>query len=213
MEFTQAINELKNEKARKFSQSVDLIVNLKNFDVRKEALNTFISVPNPTEKKIGAFLTKPSKLLPTITEADFARYKDTKDIKKLAQEYDLFICVAPMMSKVATKFGRVFGPMGKMPSPQAGVIPQDNDEVIESMMNKMKAMIRIRTKEMSVKLSVGKQDMDDEKLQQNINSVLEQLESKLPRGKDCIKNVMVKLTMTKAIKVIDNTVKKNNGKE
>jgi len=28
-----------------------------------------------------------------------------KDIKKLAKKYDAFLAVAPMMSKVATKFG------------------------------------------------------------------------------------------------------------
>jgi large subunit ribosomal protein L1 len=58
MSLNKALEELKKEKKRKFVQSVDLIVNLQNYDVRKEALNTFISLPNSNKKKIAAFLTK-----------------------------------------------------------------------------------------------------------------------------------------------------------
>lgn len=208
MEIKEAFEELKNEKKRKFTQTVDLIVNLQHFDVRKEALNTFLTVPHPMERKIGAFLTKKSKLVPTITEMDFDKYKELKEIKKLAKEYDFFIAVAPMMSKIATKFGRVFGPLGKMPSPQAGIIPQDNDEMVEKMLVKMKSVIRIRNKEMSIKVAVGKEDMDVEKIAENVDSVLKQLEAKLPRGRECIKNVLLKFTMTKPIKFIDYVKKK-----
>jgi large subunit ribosomal protein L1 len=208
MELNDVLKELKAEKKRKFTQTVDLVVNLQNFDVRKEALNTFLNVPNPMEKKIGAFLTKKSKVVPTITEMDFDKYKELKDIKKLAKEYDFFIAVAPMMSKIATKFGRVFGPLGKMPSPQAGIIPQDSDDVVEKMVEKMKGVIRVRNKEMSIKVAVGKEDMDANKISENVEAVLKQLEAKLPRGRDCIKNVLLKFTMTKPIKFVDYTKKK-----
>jgi len=40
METTKALAELRKGKERKFVQTLDLIVNLKNFNVRKEALNT-----------------------------------------------------------------------------------------------------------------------------------------------------------------------------
>ncbi len=83
-----ALKELrKEENKRKFVQTVDLVINLQNFDVRKEALNTFITIPHPSEKKIAAFLTKKSELVDTITEGGFVKYKDTKDIKKLSKQY------------------------------------------------------------------------------------------------------------------------------
>jgi large subunit ribosomal protein L1 len=207
METISVIQELKKEKKRKFVQSVDLIVNLKNFDVRKEALNTFITLPHAGEKKIAAFLTKKSGVVPTITEADFSKYNEAKDMKKLAREYDYFIAVAPMMSKVASKFGRVFGPIGKMPSPQAGIVPKDDDETVKKMFEKMQSVVRIRNKEMSIKLSVGKESMDEKHLDENIQSALQQLEAKLPRGIDCIKNVLLKFTMTKAVK-LDGQIRK-----
>ncbi len=203
MKIEEALAELRKEKKRKFVQTVDLIVNLKNFDVRKEALNTFVEVPYSKEKKIGAFLTKKSKIVDTLTETDFVKYKELKDMKNLAKKYDSFIAVAPMMSKIATKFGRVFGPMGKMPSPQAGIITQETDSAIKEMLEKMGKIIKIRNKEMAIKLAIGKEDMSDEDLLENIDSVIKSLEKKLPRGKENIREILLKFTMTRPIKIFE----------
>jgi ribosomal protein L1 len=196
-----AIAELRKEKKRKFVQTIDLIVNLKNFDVRKEALNTFVTVPHPSEKKIAGFFTKKSKLMDTITEEDFIKYKEMKDIKKLATKYDAFIAVAPMMAKIATNFGRVFGPMNKMPSPQAGIVPKEDDEMVKMMVEKMKKSIRVKNKEMAVKLPIGKENLTDKEIAENVDAVVAGLEKVLPRGKDNIKEVLIKFTMTKPIKI------------
>ena len=201
MEIKAALAELRKEKKRKFTQTVDLVMNLKNFDVRKEALNTFVSVPHPGDKKLAAFFTKRSKLIDTITLEDFVKYKEMKDIKKLAKKYDAFIAVAPLMGKIATTFGRVFGPMNRMPSPQAGIIPKEEDAMITMMIDKMNKSIRIKNKEMAIKFAVGKEDMTDENLAENIKAVVKELENKLPRGKDNIKEVLIKFTMTKPVKV------------
>ena len=203
MEIKKALAELRKEKKRKFVQTVDLVMNLKNFDVRKEALNTFVSVPHPREKKLAAFLTKKSKLIDTITEDDFVKYKEMKDIKKLAKKYDAFIAVAPMMGKIATKFGRVFGPMNRMPSPQAGIIPQEKDEMINAMIEKMKKSIRVKNKEMAIKLAVGKESMGDNELEENITTVIKGLEKVLPRGRDNVKEVLIKFTMTRPITIVE----------
>jgi len=203
MEIKKALAELRNEKKRKFVQTVDLIMNLKNFDVRKEALNTFVSVPHPSEKKLAAFFTKRSKLIDTITPEDFVKYKDEKDIKKLAKKYDAFIAAAPLMGKIATTFGRVFGPMNRMPSPQAGIIPKEEDVMINMIIEKMKKSIRVKNKEMAIKLPVGKEDMSDDELKDNIEAVIKGLTKVLPRGNDNVKEVLIKFTMTKPIAVVE----------
>lgn len=203
MEIKAALAELRKEKKRKFVQTVDLVMNLKNFDVRKEALNTFIFIPYGSEKKLAAFFTKRSKLIDTITEEDFVKYKELKDIKKLAKEYDGFIAVAPMMGKVATKFGRIFGPMNRMPSPQCGIVPKEDEDTLKSMIEKMNSSIRIKNKEMSIKFAIGKEDMLDENLAENIETAIKELEKKLPRGKDNIKEVLIKFTMTKPIVIVE----------
>ena len=203
METIKAIQELRKEKKRKFAQSVDLIVNLKNFDVRREALNTFIFVPHKLEKKFAAFFAKRSKFVDTITQEDFVKYKDLKDFKKLAKKYDAFLAAAPMMGKVATKFGRVFGPMNKMPSPLAGIVPKEDDAVVEAMLEKMGKAIRVKNKEMSIKISVGKENMDDDRLVANVEAAIKEIEKKLPKGRDNVKDVLVKFTMTKPVVVVE----------
>ena len=208
MDLKKAFEELKKEKKRKFVQTVDLVVNLHNYDVRKEALNTFVKLPNANQKKIAAFLTKRSPVADTITEADFKKYKEEKTMKKLAKSYDFFIAVAPMMPKIATTFGRVFGPMNKMPSPQGGIMPNEDEATIKAMVETMGKMVRVRNKEMSIKVAIGKEDMDEAKLIENIESVLKQLESKLPRGKENVKDAIVKFTMSKPIKFLDNVKRK-----
>ena len=208
MDLKKAFEELKKEKKRKFVQTVDLVVNLHNYDVRKEALNTFVKLPNANQKKIAAFLTKRSPVADTITEADFKKYKEEKTMKKLAKSYDFFIAVAPMMPKIATTFVRVFGPMNKMPSPQGGIMPNEDEATIKAMVETMGKMVRVRNKEMSIKVAIGKEDMDEAKLIENIESVLKQLESKLPRGKENVKDAIVKFTMSKPIKFLDNVKRK-----
>ena len=204
MEIKKAIGELRKEKKRKFVQTVDLVMNLKNFDVRKEALNTFVSVPHGREKKLAAFFTKRSKLIDTITEADFVKYRDMKDIKKLAKKYDAFIAVAPMMGKVATKFGRVFGPMNRMPSPQAGIVVKEDDDVVKAMIEKMNKSIRVKNKEMAIKIAIGKEDMSDDEIAENYAAAVKGLEKALPRGRDNVKEVLIKFTMTKPVVALKN---------
>ncbi|MAH49430.1 hypothetical protein CMI37_26645 [Candidatus Pacearchaeota archaeon] len=202
----EALKELrKEENKRKFIQSVDLIVNLQNIDVRKESLNTFINLPHPSEKKIAGFLSKNSDAVDTISETDFVKFKDPKEMKRLSKKYDYFIAAAPLMGKIATTFGRVLGPAGKMPSPQAGIIPKESDEAVKAMVEKMKKVVRVKTKERSIKLVVGKEDLADSELKENIEAILVGLEKILPRGKENIKNALVKFTMTSPIKILDNT--------
>lgn len=203
MEIKAALAELRKEKKRKFTQTVDLVMNLKNFDVRKEALNTFVEVPHGSEKKLAAFFKKRSKLIDTITEEDFVKYKEMKDMKKLAKKYDAFIAVAPMMGKVATKFGRVFGPMNKMPSPQAGIVPKEDEAMVVAMIDKMNKSLRVKNKEMAIKLPVGKESMSDDELEENIKAVIKGLKKKLPRGNDNVKEVLIKFTMTKPLKIVE----------
>lgn len=200
----KALAELRGEKKRKFIQTIDLIVNLKDFDVRRENVNTFITLPNAGAKKVCGFLSRKVDGVDVILESEFKKYNEENEIKRLAKKYDFFIAVAPMMPKIATKFGRVFGPIGKMPSPQAGIMPNDDEASVKAMVQKMKKMVRIRSKEKSLKIPVGKEDMSDEELKQNIDVIISSLEKVLPKNKQNIKDILVKLTMSKPIKIMGN---------
>jgi large subunit ribosomal protein L1 len=202
-ELKKALAELRKEEERKFNQTLDLIVNLQKFDVKKESMNLFIQIPHKIkDKKICAFLTSKHKDIDTITEADFRRYSDKKELKKLEKNYDFFIAQAVLMPKVATVFGRVLGPSGKMPSPQLGIVADADDKILNELKEKINHSMKIRSKEASIKLGVGKQSMKDEELIGNIISIYNSLLKALPKGLDNIKNVEIKFTMTKPKKIL-----------
>jgi large subunit ribosomal protein L1 len=122
--------------------------------------------------------------------------KDKKAARKLAQDYDFFIAEAPMMPLVGRALGSFLGPRGKMPTPV-----QPNVQ-IEQIVSGHRKMIRVRMREQPVlQCSVGTETMSDEKLVENIQTVVGRVEEKLERGFKNIGEILVKTTMSKPVKV------------
>ena len=202
MKLQEALTELRKQEKRKFEQSVDLIVNLKGIDVKKESINFVASLPHKIkDKKVCAFLKEKSNVVPTVTEVEFIKYKDKKTIKKFVQKYDFFIASAPLMPKVASTFGKVLGPAGKMPSPQLGILTQENEKEIKNVIEKISRSVKVRVKEASIKIMIGKENVSDSELEANARAVYHAVENALPKKKENVRNVMIKFTMTKAIRV------------
>ncbi len=192
----------KDSKERKFVQTVDLIVNLQKFDLKKDAVNTVVNVPHKIkDKKVAGFLESSSTKVDTILPSEFDKFKDKKVLKNLVKKYDFFVAQASLMPKIATTFGRVLGPAGKMPSPQLGIVPNPEDKIMENLVKKINSSIKIRTKEASVKTAIGKESMSDEEIIENAMAIYNSLLKELSKDKDNIKNVEIKFTMTKPQKI------------
>jgi len=202
-ELKKALIELRKNKERKFNETVDLIVNLQKFDVKRNSINIFTSFPfKVKDKRICGFLEEKNSKIDTVTPEQFKKYAtNKKEVKKLVSKYDFFVAQASVMPKVATTFGRALGPTGKMPSPQLGILMDISDNAVEDLRKKINTSVKIRTKEASIKLAVGKKDMKDEELIENIMAIYNTLVKELPRDKENIKNVEIKFTMTKPIKI------------
>jgi large subunit ribosomal protein L1 len=201
--FLKAISELrKTEKKHNFVQTIDLIVNLKDFDVRRDAFSVFITLPHKIkDKRIMGFFEKKSKTVDSIVKEEFDRYKEKKDARKLIKSYDFFISNAKLMPAVATSFGRILGPTGKMPSPQLGVVPSEDEKIIEGIVNRINSTVRVRVKEPSIKIGIGKESLSDKDIVENLVTVYNKLIETLPRKKDNLRNIKIKLTMGKPIQV------------
>lgn len=198
----QALIELRKNEKRKFDQTADLIINLQKFDAKKNAVNIFVNVPfKVKDKKIGAFLETKNAKVETITPADFKDYADKKALKSLVNKYDFFIAQASVMPRVATAFGRVLGPAGKMPSPQLGILMDVNEKTVDEIKKKINSSVRIRVKESSIKLAIGKESMKDSEIVENVMAVYNTVIKSLPKDKENIKNVELKFTMTKPQKI------------
>ncbi len=201
-EVKKALEELRSEKPRKFDQTADLIINLQKFNEKKESVNIFVSLPHKIkEKKIAGFLESQNPNIDTITPEEFKKYSDKKTLKNIVKKYDFFISQASLMPKVATVFGKVLGPAGKMPSPQLGIMMTPNEKTIKELKMKVNNSIKIRTKEASIKLPIGKQSMKDEEIVENILAVYNAVLKALPRNKENIKNLEIKFTMSKPKKI------------
>ncbi len=203
MGFAESLKTLREEtKKRKFEQTIDVVINLKGIDLRRDNVATVIEVPHKVkEKKVCGFLTAKNDLVHTVTKPDFPKYKDKDKLRPLVAEYDFFIAHASLMPQVASTFGKALGPVGKMPSPQLGIITQETPEVIKPLLEKIARSVKIRLKEASVKVAVGKEGMSDDQILANAEKVYNQLVDALPNKKENVKNVKLKFTMSKPVEV------------
>ncbi len=201
-EILKALAELRKDKKRKFTQTAELIINLRNFDVKRQNINIAVEVPNKIkERKVCAFLSKKNKYVDTVTKEEFNDYKDKKQMKELLKKYDSFVAVAPLMPAVAASFGKVLGPAGKMPSPQLGILPSEDGKPIKDLLGRINRIIKIKSKEPSLKITMGREDLKDEELAENAVKIYNEVFKVLPRQKENIKSVLIKFTMTKPIKL------------
>jgi large subunit ribosomal protein L1 len=205
--FVKAIQEVRKTEAEKkqkvkFAQTVDLIINLKSFDIKRYSINTFVNLPHSLgKKKVAAFLEKKSNVIDTITKNEFDEFKDKKKLKKVVKEYDFFIASAKLMPTVASTFGRVLGPASKMPSPQLGVIMNEDENTIKELIKKIESVVKARTKEPCIKVAIGKETNKDEELAENALAVYNEVYKALPRQKENLRNIIIKFTMSKPAKV------------
>lgn len=196
MELKEALTQLRKEEKRKFEQTVDLLISLKGIDLRRDNVSLVTTIPHIfKEKKVCGFLEGRSDLVTTITKPEFDKYKEKGPLKSLVNEYDFFIANAKLMPAVATAFGKALGPAGKMPSPQLGVVMQETPEAIKALLKKISESVKIRAKEPSIKVAVGKESMKDDQIIANIKAIYEAVTNALPAKKENVRKVMIKLTM------------------
>src|SRR3989338_2457856 len=196
---------------RNFTQSFDLIINLKGLDVKKQEhqIDTFITLPHSRGKKVkvcalvGPELNEQAKGIfdSVIISDNFDKYKEKKETKKLANSFDFFIAQVNIMPKVATVFGRVFGPRGKMPNPKSGSVVPPNAN-LKPLYEKLQRTVRATTKSAPlIQCGIGSEDMDSKDIVENALTVYSSLLQVLPNEKHNIKDIYIKLTMGKPVKV------------
>ncbi|MBT4174916.1 50S ribosomal protein L1 [archaeon] len=197
-------------KKRNFSQSIDIVINLKDLDLKKpdHKINNFATVPHGRGKKIkvcalvGGELNNDAKehCDYTILKENFSSYEKRK-LKKVMRDHEFFIAQANIMPDVAKAFGRFLGTAGKMPNPKAGMIvpPKGSTKMI---VEKLQKTVRIATKnELAVKCSVGMETMDDDKLVDNAEAVYKEVIHHLPLHDQNVRSVFIKATMGKPVEV------------
>ncbi|MDR2865916.1 MAG: 50S ribosomal protein L1 [Methanomassiliicoccaceae archaeon] len=192
---------LESAKKRKFTETVELAINLKDVDlsIPKNRIQDDIILPNGRGKAVrvcvigGGELALKAKAVAdlVITPEELGTIADNKkDAKKIANSTDYFIAEAPLMAVVGKRLGTVLGPRGKMPKP----IPPGADPT--GMIENLRKSVSIRTKDrMTFHAPVGTADMDPEKIADNIEAIMKRVETRLEKGKMNIASSYVKTTM------------------
>jgi ribosomal protein L1 len=73
--------------------------------------------------------------------------------------------------------------------------------MVNAMVERINSTVRIRVKEPSIKVPVAKESMKDEDIIKNCISVYHKILESLPRQKDNVRNIKIKLTMNKPVNV------------
>jgi large subunit ribosomal protein L1 len=194
---------------RNFAESVDLAINLKNLDMSqpKYRVDEEILLPHGLGKdlKIAVFAkgevglqAKEAGCDYVFTEEDINDLADDKSrARSIANECDFFIAEVQYMPLIGKTLGAILGPRGKMP------VPLTPDKNVADMIKSSKNSIRIRSKDkLTFHVAVGRRDMDAERIAENIESIVNRIESVLDKGKQNLKSIYVTTTMGKSLRVI-----------
>ncbi|MBC7130254.1 50S ribosomal protein L1, partial [Candidatus Bathyarchaeota archaeon] len=205
-----AVKEAKEKGgSRNFTQSVELILNLKDIDMKSPQgrIQEDIEIPHPPKekpKKICVIATGELALKAKKANADLVMDRaevealagNKKELKKIANEYSFFLVETPLMPLVGKIFGAILGPRGKRP------IPVPPSAEIEARINKYRRTITVRMRNQPViQCRVGTENMSEQEITENIKAVINAVEGKLQKGAKNIRSVYVKTTMGKPVKI------------
>lgn len=216
-EIIEIIRKIKEtSKKRRFVQTWDLIVNLKNYDLRKpeNRILDFFYLPKGRGKKIeicsivGPELEKDAKEV-----FDFVILKDElpeisenkRYAKKIARRYEFFVAQADLMPLVGRYLGKYLGPRDKMPNPKINAIisPKVDKRFLKNLYDKLQNTVRVSIKKhITFGVPVGSENMKEEDVAENIIAFYEWLLGKLPLGKQNIDSIYLKLTMSEAYRIL-----------
>jgi large subunit ribosomal protein L1 len=195
----QAIKELKEKsKKRNFPQTFDLIINLRDINLKKSE-NKFSEdfvLPQGRGKETKVILfsdsikTEKCEVLTTEEIQDLAKNK--REAKKLVKQTDFFLSEPKLMPLIGKTLGVYLAPQGKMPK----VVTGNAEKLVENYQKST----RIKLKDSPViQCPVGNEKIEDKSIAENIDAVIKFLEGKLPKGKQNLGRVLLKLTMSKPV--------------
>ena len=204
-----AVKEAKEKSGqKKFNQTVDMILDIKEIDMKapEGKITEVVELPHATAKPNKICFVASGELAlkarranadNVIERADLeALAGKKKDLRKIANDYDVFISEASLMQTVGRTLGPVLGPRGKMPIP----IPPSAD--VAALIEKHRKTIVVRMRNQPIiQTTIGTQNQSDEELVDNIQAVLRVLEGKLKRGLKNIEMVFIKTSMGTPVKI------------
>ena len=193
----EALALLKDLANAKFSESVDVAVNL-GVDPRKsdQVVRGSTVLPNGTGKtvRVAVFAQGPNAEAATEAGADVVGFEDLAErIKGGELDFDVVIATPDAM-RVVGPLGRVLGPRGLMPNPKVGTVTAD---VATAVTNAKAGQVRYRTDKAGIiHCPIGKVDFEVPALKENLSALLADLTKAKPASSKGVYMKRVTLSST-----------------
>jgi large subunit ribosomal protein L1 len=198
---------------RKFTQSAELTLVLKDIDIKKGFnLGEVVVLPHKQKKEPSICVIATGDMGSRARKAGIDEVMDPAELdrlgtnrreaRKVVRKHDFFLADTTQMTAIGRSLGQFLGPKGKMPTPLPYGAP------VDSIAARFKNSVRVRAKnQLNVSAKIGDEKMDDKQLAENASAIIAAIEKKLPQGEKNIRNAMVKFTMGKQSKLtaLNNT--------
>merc|ERR1712241_564260 len=201
-ECVAAVKAGSDEKKRKFMETVDLQIGLKNYDPQKDKrFSGTVKLKHIPRRKFKVCLLgdqahideASSKGIPCMSADDLKKLnKDKKKEKRLAKSYDAFLCSDTLIKQIPRLLGPGLNKAGKFPT----MITHVDD--LDSKVNDLKATIKFQMKKvLCLSVAVGNVEMTEEQLIENIRLAMNFLVSLLKKHWQNVKSLHIKSSMRK----------------
>lgn len=205
----EALTLLKSLATAKFTESVDVAVNL-GIDARKSDQNVrgATVLPNGTGRdvRVAVFTSGDNAEKAKAAGAEFVGMEDlAEQIKGGMMDFDVVVA-SPDAMRVVGQLGQVLGPRGLMPNPKTGTVTPDVETAVK---NAKAGQVRYRNdKNGIIHCTIGRVDFDDEKLKENLESLIVALKRAKPSSAKgiYIGRITLSTTMGAGVRIDDATL-------
>merc|ERR1711992_125118 len=201
-ECVQNVLKASADKKRKFVETVDLQIGLKNYDPQKDKrFSGTVRLRHVPRRKFKVCLLgdqahideAKEKGMDAMSADDLKKLnKDKKKVKKLAKSYDAFLCSDTLIKQIPRLLGPGLNKAGKFPT----MVTHADD--LEEKVNVLKATIKFQMKKvLCLNVAVGNIEMTEDQLMENIRLAMNFLVSLLKKHWQNVKSLHIKSTMGK----------------
>jgi large subunit ribosomal protein L10Ae len=196
----QELTKASQEKKRKFVETVELQIGLKNYDVaREKRFSGSIKLPNiPRPNLKLCILGDQAHIdeakgcgMPFMSVDDLKKFnKNKKLIKKFAKKYYGFLASESLMRQIPRLLGPTLSKVGKFPT----LLTHSDTMVVKA--DEVRATVKFQMKKvLGLGIAVGHVEMTEDQLARNINLAINFLVSLLKKNWQNIRSIVVKSTM------------------
>jgi len=201
--FKDAIRKIKELNYSKYTGSLEMhiSINLPKDKDPKSIKGTY-TLPHSTESqvRIAVFTTPENVEKAKKAGADKAGLEDLiKEVQNGNIDFDIAIATPSTMPTIAV-LGKELGPKGLMPNPKTGTVTEDIEKTITEY-RKGKQTFKADDQG-GIHIKIGKLDLEDEKILENIKVVIPAIEEALGKPLQMlIKKIVLSGTMSPSVKI------------